>query len=384
MKRTLSDFMFAHQRGLTLVELMVALVMGLILLAGLATVFVANKQTYRYQETLASLQENGRFALSMLERDIRSAGAGVNIDARLSQNNVAPTGVKKGEEGCNLLDTTSLGGAIEGYDADANADEISGLGLNKTPLPGTDVLRVSSSYDLGVDIIKDPGNPGANNPAARLDITGCPILDAINQSTPGAVFTVVTKDGQAYSIYQLSSVECQSDGTGNMKIQKNQTTAGVGVWNCDFILKADFTGGYVLGTQSTVYFVANTGRNDAQGQPIPALFRAVNRGNAEELVEGVESMRLNFAVGKTQIAEKYLRPADVWNAVEGFGWDDARGVRVQLLLRSVQPKTLTAANPTDFSPTEFFSGGAWSNATNTDGRWRQVYSTTVAVRNRLP
>ena len=48
----------AHlQRGVTLVELMVALVVGLILLAGLIQLFISNKQAYRIQEGFARLPE---------------------------------------------------------------------------------------------------------------------------------------------------------------------------------------------------------------------------------------------------------------------------------------------------------------------------------------
>lgn len=62
------------QRGLTLVELMVALVLGLFLLAVVGTLFLGSKQTYRTQENLARMQENGRFVLDLLGRNVREAG----------------------------------------------------------------------------------------------------------------------------------------------------------------------------------------------------------------------------------------------------------------------------------------------------------------------
>lgn len=60
-----------HQLGMTLIEIMIALLIGAFLLGGVLQVFVASKQTNRMQENLSRLQENGRFALDFMARDIR-------------------------------------------------------------------------------------------------------------------------------------------------------------------------------------------------------------------------------------------------------------------------------------------------------------------------
>ncbi len=61
------------QRGLTLVELMVALALSLLLLAGTIQIFISSKQSYRVQDALSRLQENSRAAVDLLSRDIRAA-----------------------------------------------------------------------------------------------------------------------------------------------------------------------------------------------------------------------------------------------------------------------------------------------------------------------
>ena len=61
------------QLGFSLVEIMIALLIGLFLLEGILQMFSASQQTYRMQSNLARLQENGRFALDFLARDIRMA-----------------------------------------------------------------------------------------------------------------------------------------------------------------------------------------------------------------------------------------------------------------------------------------------------------------------
>lgn len=63
-----------YQKGLSLVELMVALVLSLFLLAGVITIFVNTKVGYSGQQALAALQENQRLAASVLSNTVRQAG----------------------------------------------------------------------------------------------------------------------------------------------------------------------------------------------------------------------------------------------------------------------------------------------------------------------
>lgn len=63
-----------YQRGLTLVEILVALVLSLLLTAGVIQLFIGSKQTYRFHDALSRLQENGRLALDAMAMDIRMAG----------------------------------------------------------------------------------------------------------------------------------------------------------------------------------------------------------------------------------------------------------------------------------------------------------------------
>jgi type IV pilus assembly protein PilW len=66
--------MMKRSRGLSLVELMVALAIGSILIAGAVYVYSQSRSTQRVSETVARLQENGRFVLSILEPDVQLAG----------------------------------------------------------------------------------------------------------------------------------------------------------------------------------------------------------------------------------------------------------------------------------------------------------------------
>ncbi len=74
MNKTHSRFSFRPQRGLSLIEVLIALMLGVFLLGGVIQIFIINRQTYRTQENLSRLQEDGRFALDLLNRYVRLAG----------------------------------------------------------------------------------------------------------------------------------------------------------------------------------------------------------------------------------------------------------------------------------------------------------------------
>ena len=62
------------QNGFSLIELMLALVTGLLLMIGAIQVLLASKATFRTNEDVARIQENGRFAINILARGVRMAG----------------------------------------------------------------------------------------------------------------------------------------------------------------------------------------------------------------------------------------------------------------------------------------------------------------------
>lgn len=62
------------QRGVGLVEIMVALTVALFLLLGLSSIFITTRATYKSQNSLAGLQDNERLAMTLLGSVIQSAG----------------------------------------------------------------------------------------------------------------------------------------------------------------------------------------------------------------------------------------------------------------------------------------------------------------------
>ncbi len=62
------------QRGVTLTELMIALVIGLVVVAAVVQVFVSGKQGFSLQQGVSRAQESGRIGASLLDRTVRHAG----------------------------------------------------------------------------------------------------------------------------------------------------------------------------------------------------------------------------------------------------------------------------------------------------------------------
>jgi len=98
----------SNQAGITLVELLVAMVISMFILSGVITVFVANKQNYRVQENMAAIQDNGRFAVDMISRGVRMSGYqgdtasdwvfGALNDSISGTNNTAAAGLMAGTD----------------------------------------------------------------------------------------------------------------------------------------------------------------------------------------------------------------------------------------------------------------------------------------------
>jgi type IV pilus assembly protein PilW len=96
MKRLTTAGTPRRARGVSLIELMVALVIGLVMIGGAITVYLKARDTYTTTDATARLQENARYAIALIESDVRMANFwGLNNRADFVKANVAsafPTG----------------------------------------------------------------------------------------------------------------------------------------------------------------------------------------------------------------------------------------------------------------------------------------------------
>ena len=79
-------------RGFTLIELMIAMVIGLILMLGIASIFVNTTNNIRLQRGIANIQDSGRISYDFLKHDIAEAGAlyGSSINIQVAENGQMP------------------------------------------------------------------------------------------------------------------------------------------------------------------------------------------------------------------------------------------------------------------------------------------------------
>jgi len=84
------------QKGFSLVELLIAGVLGLILVGGVIQLFIGSNQNFNMQDELANIQEDGRMALLILEDDIQRAGWSFDFE-----NVPAPVDILNSADGMN-------------------------------------------------------------------------------------------------------------------------------------------------------------------------------------------------------------------------------------------------------------------------------------------
>lgn len=109
---------FARSGGFSLVELMIAMTLGLFLIAGVGTVYMSSKKTYKLQGQTAELDENARAAMRALKQHIAHAGyassSGVVIDNYIIPGGTIISGTPCADGASNINNTASIGTSVDG------------------------------------------------------------------------------------------------------------------------------------------------------------------------------------------------------------------------------------------------------------------------------
>ena len=134
-------------RGFSLIELMIAMVLGLLVVAGLINLFVANRKAYQVQSGNNYLQENMRIASDRMGWSLRmvdfwggNKAAGVTVDASAT-GTVNDKGDCDGTWATAITYSSTGGGGIFGYDGAASSPiDSTCIGGTANYVPGSDVL----------------------------------------------------------------------------------------------------------------------------------------------------------------------------------------------------------------------------------------------------
>lgn len=350
-----------YQSGITLIELMVALVLGLFLTVGISQVFITSQKTYRLTEEQSRLQESARFGFEFLSKNIREAGY----------------------SGCRAIDQmnvqTVAAAPIPNFNAATviNGNEATGVGtwtpalvagIAGAVINGTDVVTVQKGSSCGATLV---GNLASSNSNVQISTP--------NSCSIAAGDALMIADCEDAHIFRATNVS--SGGTQTIAHAASQNTGthfclnqtGIGTGSCG-TGNAKLYGGdsELLKFASLTYFI----RLGAGGRNALWVFdntTAAGANNPMELVEGVEDMQVRYGVDSN--ADQIIDVYQAANTVDAAGdWDKVISTEVSLLLET-QEDNLTTANQA------YAYNGA--TVTATDRRLRRVYTTIIGIRNRV-
>lgn len=333
------------QRGLSIVELMIAMVLASLLTIGLFQIFTSNNLTFRMTESIARTQEAGRIATEILSREIRGAGYfGCN------KENVV-----------NNLDETD-----EAYSADAHAYDIDAPISSRVAdrpagaVAGTHFMRFSGLESAGVEVntlgpetsasieISQRGDIQVDDIIAISDCAGTDIFQVSNiQQGGGGDITLVANSGE--------------DDPGNDFIPNGCT-------NC--LSNSYGPGAEILRAYNRTLYI---GVSNTTGER--ALMSVVPGGAPVELVEGVFDMRVRMGTSNSP-----NNPVNQWTDSTGaVNWNEVRAVEVSLLVRGRDDALFDGVQSVCFPGWVDCSAGP--NYQAPDSRLYRVYTFTANVRN---
>ena len=337
-------------RGLSLVELMVSITIGMLIVAALAVLFANNSRSRSETERTSQRIDNGRYALEVLTGDIQNAGYFAEFDPRqLTLPTVMP-------DPC-LTGASDLAAAlplhVQGYNDVA-----------------TNVLTCLSDVKAGTDVIVVRRANGCVNGA-----TGCAAL-----ATGDYAFQASSCSG---------SSELGSGSVSNYYALSNSTSALIRTKK-DCATLADIRRYLVR-----IYYIA---ANDKAGDGIPTLKRAEFTGGAwstVSLVQGIENMQIEYGLDTntdgyaeiyTPAPDVYLTCSNTTNPTCAQQWASVVTVKIALLSRNIDPSS-------GFSDTKVYTLGHNADGTSSvsgtdktvgpfnDAYKRNVYQEMIRFQN---
>lgn len=332
---------FKKQDGISLVEIMVALVISLFLLAGIVQVYIGNKATFTFTNALAEIQENGRFALDTMSQDLRLASEWGCIE--FDPNDTSNIN--------NQLSAATITGTFDSDFHDfVNEEAIEGLNEN-LGLNGSDTITIRGGK---------PGQANVQSPFYAQGNSDLTVND--NGNIRANDFILVARCGTNDLLIPEEADILQVDSVDNTVA--NQSTLSVnGAKSQQFENDA-----MVIELQTVTYWIGNSTLATA-GAPVPTLMRT-EFGVDQELIEGVEDMQILYGIdlGNDDFPDQYVTSDLVPD------WNNVVSVRVMLLVRSSDQFVTDAPQTYTFNSVQ---------TTPADRRIRQVFTTTIALRNRI-
>lgn len=358
-----------NEKGLSLVELMVAITIGLIILAAVSQIFITSRATYTYEEGMSRVQESGRFAIDFITQDVRMAGytGCLNKATTVANSLDSPTNYVSnyvvGQHLTGHTYTGSGGSALSDWTPALPGTDSEGIvyfSANEVE-PRTDVLVVRRGSENSVR----PDGPMTPDSSASIDITG-------NSVGLSQFDIVMVSDCKRADIFQLTG-PASLGTTGTNTLVHNTGATGLPGNSTQILSFAYGTDAEIMKFITRMYYISRRGGNVTTSTNPPALFRKEFTGGvyvSQELVEGVESMRVLF--GEDTDNDKV---ANIFNRANAVGtWGNVVSARIGLLVQ-----TATSVDAAD--DIKAYNVAGTTLGPFNDKRRRHVYTSTIQIRN---
>jgi len=371
-----------YSSGMSLIELLIAMTLGLILLSGMLAVFTANKRSAELNTAMANIQENARFALSAIGKDIRMAGFQGCLDSRRGRMIVKATTAPIPADGFNADGTVKRNAnlsAATGSVIQTSGEWVPAIAGNfvpddeNPPIPGTHALAVqfgNSRQSKLQDEVNSGGPPNLSGPAVTEDDLGLVAGDLALISNCESV--------------DLFAVTAVADLDGGQSLEHDATLNVNGDFTTRYGIDRNIAQTYVMRFESRIYYVADTGLENTDGDEIRALYMQSYPYNSEdnppaEIVQGVENLRIAYGLRNNDTL-RYVTADD-----PAFNPNEVESIQIGLIMSSWD----RIAEQDDTNTYVIAGQSILPSATSAnglthpqDGRYRLVFNTTIKVRNR--
>lgn len=337
----------AHkQHGITLIELMVAMVLGLLVAAGIVTVFASTSNSNKAQTQLALLQEEGRFAITRLSNDLRMANGQYcsntgGVASNTGSNNLYMDGLRSPK-----VYAKDLLGALSDITTNWNVAPYPATPVAPYYLPAFLSMR---GYDCSKTSPCTPDVPAtflkAMGTSVGARVVGASVL-TLRYMSPSRGWTLdgINSTVSADSTGKLKSVTLKP-ATGEPALSEFQAGHLAMLADCSNaqIFAVDATSSGVLNVRAADNFSGSSPTNqqlqsaprlfdlntdlltvtyflqvidDGNGRKVGALMRRVN-GTSEEVVRGVERLDFLYGVEDSNGSTRYLSASGVDTRING-------------------------------------------------------------------
>ena len=362
--------------GFSLIELLIAMTIGLVVLGGVYQLFASTGYSNRIIQAQSRMQEDARFAFSFIAKKIQLVGY---FGCQVANENTMTSLVNTSS------DSFRPWRSIEGWEASGtNKNDTFNAVLNDTVISAHNSSHWSSAdgavLDSGVsakrrsDILKiwySSKESTTLNSLTSSEVT----FPAFNLNKGDIV---VVNDCETVKLAQVCSCDagdsttCSGDDT-KANFQNCSTTSTTPANTSGNLGDIDLNTAELRTLKEAIFFVSKRGndRNNVPALYVKILGHHATAGSKKEILEGVESLQVLY--GEDTDGDKtpnYYVPAD-----SVVSWLNVTSVRMSLLLVSRKPLLN--------KPSTVIFNNKPITVSSTDRHLRQVFTTTIALRNRV-